>query len=293
MTAVHDEIKSERGRNPFLAHGVLFVPEDWTALLADELHRIRKEHKYFGEIHWREIRGASRGSGPFLVARDWITYYLTTAMRGCPFKAFIVEDGPNRSFPYPGDIDYPEHLLFSTKAVFKAGIAWSYFREQKLRLDIVYDDTDSEVDRAAAAQLSSFLQSECNTLRLDGRKRYPWLRVSPVRFLPSNPKLADSEAWPYTEFIQLCDLLLGASFQALHVVPQPDMAGRRQLARSIMGVLGDTLKVPWFQQVPVHRRFSVSLYPDRYNFAYPAALRMAKARSTIPDQYLPGFANLN
>ncbi len=253
------------------------------------MHRIRKEHKYFDEIHWREIRGASPRSARFLVARDWISHYLTTAIRGCPFKAFIAEDGANRSFPYPGDAHYPEHLLLSTKAAFKAGIAWSYFRERKLRLNIVYDDTDSELDRATAAELPSFLQSECNARRLSGTKRYPWLRVSPVRFLTSDPKLADSETWPFTEFVQLCDLLLGASFQALEVVPAPDRAGRIRLAKSIMGVLGETLEVPWLQQVPVHRRFSVSLYPDRYNFAYPAALRMAKGSSTSERVYLPGF----
>ena len=257
------------------------------------MHRIRRDHGCYDEIHWREILGASRQSRQFFVARDWIKYYLPTALKGCPFKAFIAEDGPNRSFPYPGDAEYPEHLLLSTKAAFKAGIAWSFFRERKLLLDIIYDDTDSELERATAAMLPAFLQSECNARRISGTKRYPWLRISRVTFLPSNPKLASSEEAPYTEFIQLCDILLGASFQALHVVPEPDRAGRRQLAQSIMGVLAETLKVPWLQQLSVHRKFSVSLYPDRYNFAYPAALRLPAAICTSEQRQLPLLSSVS
>ena len=272
-----------------MAHGVLFVPEDWTALLADEMLAIRNQHRYFNEVHWRDIQGG-HSSPQFLVARDWLKHYLTVAMRGCPFKAFIAESGRHRSFPYPGEAGYPEHLLLSTKAAFKAGIAWSFYRESKLRLNVVFDDTDSELERAVAAQLPDVLQSECNTRRLESTRRYPWIRVSPVRFLPSDPKSVDSEAWPYTEFIQLCDLLLGASFQALRLTPEPKALGRRQLARSIMEVLGETLRVPWLQQLRVHRRLSVSLYPDQHNFAYPAALRAVPSKPVMSNNYyLPGF----
>lgn len=254
------------------------------------MQRIRGEVGYYDEIHWREITGASAHSKPFQVAQSWIEMYLRRAIRGCPFKAFIAEDGPNRSLPYPGDADYPEHLLQSTKAAFKAGIAWSFYTEKKLRLDIVFDDTDSELEKSVASELPGLLQLKCNTQRLEGTKRYPWLRASSVRFISSNPKEVGSKEWPYSEFIQLCDLLLGASFQALRLSPEPRKAGRRKLAQSIMGVLGETLKVPWLQQIPVHRKFSVSLYPDQYNFAYPAAIRMATETSTLTKNYLPGLA---
>ena len=212
-------------------------------------------------------------------------------MPGCPFKAFIAEDGPNRRLPYPGDPAYPEHLLVSTKAALKAGVAWSFYQESKLLLDLVFDDSDNELDRSVADQVAAVLQSECNTNRLKSTKRYPWLRVSPVRFLSSDPrKVDDPRAVPYCEFIQLCDLLLGASFQALQLSPEPPkQSGRRRLARSIMAVLAETLQVPWFQQIRVHRKFSVSLYPDRFNFAYPAALRMVRMPVTDQSNYLPGL----
>ena len=197
---------------------MLFVPENWIVPLADALHSIRAKHGYFKEIHWREISSASSKSPRFLVARDWIEHYLRFVMPGCPFKAFIAEDGPNRRLPYPGDPAYPEHLLVSTKAALKAGVAWSFYRESKLLLDLVFDDSDNELDRSVADQVPTVLQSECNTSRLKSTKRYPWLRVSPVRFLSSDPrKVDDLSAAPYCEFIQLCDLLLDASFQALQL----------------------------------------------------------------------------
>jgi hypothetical protein len=218
-----------------------------------------------------------------LVAQDWITCYFTTYLRGCPFKAFIAEDGPNRAFPYPGDAGYPEHLLLSMKAAFKGGMAWSFHKERQVRLRIVNDASDSELDKELAKLLPSVLQSNWNTRRL-GSKR-PWLRVEPVEFVQSNPKEVSSVEWPDAEFVQLCDLLLGASFAALDVSDQPSgRAGRRKLAQAVTSVLADTLRVPWLQQAPVHRKFSVSLYPDRHNFAYPAALRMSKSKPLSPQQ---------
>lgn len=238
------------------------------------MHRARKTHGYFDEVHWRTIRSARAQSRQFLVARDWVTDYFQVAIRGCPFKAFIA-DATARDFPYPGESGYPEHLLQSTKTALKAGIVWSFYRQTKVRLRIVFDDTDSELDKEIASKLPDFLQTDCNKARLSGKKRYPWLRVSPVRFVSSNPKEVGFADWPTSEFVQLCDVLLGASCQALDLTAPPaKRTGRRQLAQSIMGILGETLKVPWLQQVPVHRRFSVSLYPDQYNFAYPAALRL-------------------
>ena len=250
----------------------------------------RERHAFFDEIHFREIRGRSPQNKAFLVAQDWIRDYFTTFVKGCPFKAFIAEDGSARTLPYPGDIGYPEHLLQSTKAAFKGGIAWSYHRETQLRLRIVNDDSDSELDRSVGTELSAMLQSECNTRRLRGSKRYPWLRVEPAEFVSSNPKEVGYDRLAESEFIQLCDLLLGATFSALELKSEPsNRAGRRQLAQSIMAVLADTVRVPWLQYVPVHRKFSVSLYPDNFNFAYPAALRSARIRGVEPQMRLPGL----
>ena len=286
VTDYHDEIKPERERCPFLGHGVLFVPDDWRVRLSGLMHAARKRHNYRDEIHFRDIRGA-RGSPAFMVARDWISDYLQFALKGCPFKAFIAEDGPTRSLPYPGDEVYEEHLLRSSKAAFKGGIAWSYYNESQLRLEIVYDDTDSVVERRVAAALPSYVQSDINTRRLSSPKRYPCVRIGKVRFVASDPHQVDTDEWIDAEFIQLADLLLGASFAALEVTAQPDRQGRKRLARSIMGILGDTLQAPWFQQVPVHRRFSVSIYPDKNNLAYPAALRMAQHAEPAVNPSLP------
>lgn len=234
---------------------MLFVPESRLSLLADELHSIRRAYGYSDEIHWREIKSASRHSPPFLVARDWMQLYVTTAMKSCPFKAWITEDGPNRRFPYPGDANYPEHLLRSTLSTFLGGIAWSFHGQDKLRLEMIFDDTDAQLDRDVALKTPEILQTECNMRRVRASKRYPWLRADAVRFVSSDPRKVSFQEWPYSELIQLCDLLLGASFQALELTPQPDMTGRRQLAKSIMRVLGETLEVPWLQQAPVHRKF--------------------------------------
>jgi hypothetical protein len=92
--------------------------------------------------------------------------------------------------------------------------------------------------------------------------------IRSLEFVNSNP-LASGEKWGDSELVQLCDLLLGAACDAL-VLPGRTRkhTGRLRLAQSVTRVLAETLAVPWFQQIPVFRRFSVSLYPDKFNFEY-------------------------
>jgi hypothetical protein len=294
VTAVHDEIKAERVRNPFLAHGVLFVPDESFSALMTALQSARHQHRYYEEIHYREIKGASAQNSAYQVARDWTVSYFSSFVRRCPFKVFIVENAEHRSFPYPGDEDYPNHLLRSLVATVTSGLAWSFHREAQVRLRIVHDDTDSEVDRAAASALPYELQARWNTRKVASSRPRPHLRVRPAEFVDSDPKNVGSDRWPESEFIQLCDLLLGAAFDALNLKPIPkNRHGRLRLSRAVMAVLGDTLEVPWLQQVPVHRKFSVSLYPDRHGFAYPAALRSARVSANADQPMLPGFNGLS
>jgi hypothetical protein len=256
---------------------VLFVPHEYRTLLLAGLTAIRQKHHFFGELHYTEIK-AVRLNAAFNVAREWLELYFTRALPYCPFKAFLAEDGDVRSFPYPGDSAYPEHAMQSLLTTFLGAIAWSYHRSDKLILRLFFDDTDNEVDKAAAWSLPSALVSATDMRRLRGR-RYPFVRVTSVDFVESNPRQVPGSLWGDSELVQLCDLMLGACVDALGVPGRTrNRSGRIELARSIGEVLKDTLQVPWFQHVPVHRRFWVSVYTDQYNFAYPAALRQVTQR---------------
>lgn len=273
-----------------MAHGALFVPDEWRVPLADILARARDKHSYRNEIHYREIKTASRHALPFQVAKEWISDYLSYAIKGCPFKVFITEnDGPRR-FPYPGESGYPEHLLMATKAVFKGGLAWSYSKERQVRLAIVSDETDAEVDRSVLQQLPDVLQLEWNTRASKSKTARPWLRVERPRMVPSDPLACRPSDRIDSDFIQLCDLMLGATFEALDLIGPSNKAGRRALSQSILEVIGQTIEVPWLQQIPVHRRFSASIYPDSHNLAYPAALRYVRKVAKACNPRLPGFS---
>src|SRR5581483_2433182 len=240
VTAVHDEIKPERRRTPFLAHGVLFVPDEWRDSLLAELSRARRAHAFTGEVHFRDIKGASQQNRAFLVARDWISGYFARCVRGCPFKAFIIEQDRYQRFPYPGDFRYEEHLVRSEVTSLTAAIAWSFYQQDLLRIRIVHDDTGSELDRAAAQAVPARLQEQVNR-RHASAKRYPWIRVSAVEFVDSNPRNAPVDHWDDSELVQLCDLLLGASFDALELsAVLTERPGRRALSASVLEVLGQT-----------------------------------------------------
>jgi hypothetical protein len=72
-TAFHDEIKPELGRNSFLAHGVLFVPDDWIVPLFGRLQEVRQRYDFWEETHFREIRSGSPRDRQFQVAAGWLS----------------------------------------------------------------------------------------------------------------------------------------------------------------------------------------------------------------------------
>jgi hypothetical protein len=120
-------------------------------------------------------------------------------------------------------------------------------------------------------ELPTELEREFTERRLKAGKSYPLTVVSPSEFVDSKPSSSDAR-WADSELVQLCDLLLGGACDALELPGRSPKTGRLRLARPVASVLAEALQVPWFQHIEVHRRFSVSVYPDNFNLAYPALL---------------------
>jgi hypothetical protein len=264
------------------------VPDDFRDFLLRRLGEIRKLHDYQGEIHFNQIKGASRQNKAFQVARGWLECYFREALGRCPFKAFAVDQNGPRPFPYPGADRYATHAARSLQTAFLAGIAWSYGNFDKVILQPVFDASDSELDLTIAQSFPSRLQSAVSDKCVLEGKNYPMVEVHSVKFVDSNP-MASEVDWADSELIQLCDLLLGAAFDALKFrgKTRNTKTGRLRLAKSVGQVLKETLVTPWFQQIRVHRRFSVSLYPDKFNMSYPAALKLIERPERITNQ--PSF----
>ena len=241
---------------------------------------------FSGEIHYTRIGGTK--DSRFQTAQDWLATYFRTALPHCPFKAFIVEQEGIRSFPYPGDAEYPAHAAHALLSSFVGGIAWSYSKATSIALRPVFDGTDNEVDLAIYRDLPAALSSTITEKRLSGGASYPFVSSQATEFVSSNP-LQSEELWGDAELVQLTDLLLGAAVDTLEASGRSPKTGRLKLSRSVAQVLAETLAVPWFQQVPVHRRFSVSLYPDEFNLAYPAALLKVARDPVVAGPRLPGF----
>jgi hypothetical protein len=258
-------------------------------MLVDSMRSARTELSFYDEIHHREIKAGTPQDKTFLVAQEWLRSYFSRFVKGCSFKAFIVDYEGSQHFPFPGETGFPEHLERSTVSAFLGALAWSFPKEEQIRLRLVSDETDNELERQVLRDLPHVLATKWNQRQMSKTKRGPWMRASEVEFVSSDPKAVGSDQAIDSEFVQLCDVLLGACFDALQLVEPPSKNGRRVLSKSVLGVIGETIKVPWLQQVPVHRRFSVSLYPDAHNFAYPAALRSVKRTCTGEVVRLPGF----
>ncbi len=158
------------------------------------LQAARAEFGYYDEVKYRDVKEGSRADKVFRVAQQWFYHYFTHSIWGCSFKAFIAEDSSFRHFPYPGDPGWQDHLSQSLLSAFLAGIRWSFYREPMMRLRVVFDDSDNEIDRAVAVSLPARLQHECNERRVTRTKRYPHIRVAAAEFVSSNPREVTSDS---------------------------------------------------------------------------------------------------
>jgi hypothetical protein len=62
------------------------------------------------------------------------------------------------------------------------------------------------------------------------------------------------------ELLQLCDLLLGSVYSA--VTSSSKTRVKTWLGKTISTLIADTRREPWNQKLDLHRRFSVSYFPD-------------------------------
>ncbi|MGE0230141.1 MAG: hypothetical protein AB7U23_16705 [Dehalococcoidia bacterium] len=104
-----------------------------------------------------------------------------------------------------------------------------------------------------------------------GRKGYPLVQlVDPTFSSSDHRKATDLEEAITAEFLQLTDVLLGATAQALDFLPTPGKLGRRLLARRVTDEIALRAGHPAYLFNRHIRHFSVSLYPDERGRMYAA-----------------------
>jgi hypothetical protein len=253
----------------WLFHGVLLVPTTREIDLVAQLRKIREQNSYFEEIHYKKIR---KTSGQITnCVKGWLKIYLNFS-ENCYYHCLAVNTHSsqfdNTRFSEP----YYCYNYFARTAIVGA-ISWSlaHYHTHSVYLNIFSDSKRRQANDNFVTYVASEVQKTMLQKKREKSSRYPTLYVNnEVILVNSDPQKVQDSLKDQCELIQLTDLLTSNIAQAIKA--SSDQAGKIALALEISNWIDDTRKPPWLQSYELHRRFSVSCFPDERGDFYNADL---------------------
>ncbi len=253
----HDESGVDVKRDRFLLQGALFIPVSRWKDTLDSL--ITSRNGYGGRLHFVNLRdktSSKRGESNW----SWIDLYFRSLSYYCPFKCMIADRKSNhqriRRFS-------TEHELYNYTALqaIHGGISWSLSGYQRVGITI----HSEEMTRATADNFATYVPRQL-LLKLNRYRRpdsnSPLLKepVPTIHMVNGNPETVSEDDRGHCQFIQLADILTSAVSQAVNASASQQI--KIDLGSFIASWIQDTRMPPWLQGLDLHRRFSVSCFPD-------------------------------
>jgi hypothetical protein len=156
----------------------------------------------------------------------------------------------------------PYHLYnYTAMLAIRSAIPWSFKDYDQIRLQIYSE----KMDRAEEDNFTSYLPKEIArrvSTKHQGRPKNPTLLepIENVHLIPGDPHTAKPEDIGHCEFLQMTDILTSAVAQAINA--SAIQAIKIDIAEFMASWVEDTRLPPWSQDHGLHRRFSVSCFPD-------------------------------
>ena len=263
VTAYHDESGHVGKDQRFLFHGVLFVPRDKSDAVLKALRHARGRHT--GSIHYTDLQDRDRDKSE--AARAWMDTYGKALSGLCCYKCFIVDmDSPTFDRSHYTE-NYHIYNHFAATAIW-SGLRWSYIDTRTLRMQIVSEEMSRKPEDNFVSYVPTQLSNKASgTMEL--------IFENPALITVSgDPSMVSTDYQHHCEFLQLTDLLTSSIAEAVQA--KANRTIKQDLAQQIGQWIADTREMPWLQERDLHRRFSVSCYPNENGGFYDIDLAIKK-----------------
>lgn len=275
----HDESGTYKKDRWFIV-GLLLIRAEDEPQVFEALQKVRADVGYQGEVHFSSLPKSWQGefSVKAIVARRWLHVYSDNLSQICYFYALAV-DTQSKAFEHRR---FPRrHFAYNrfTRMALVSAIAWQLHKVRKLVFQVYSDEKcrgarSTEMTHLLSTDWDNFESYIPYSVAQDvavreslSNKRYPSIRPLGDVITIDPRRLAPSASLPRkAELIQLADLLLGATAEA--IVALSGQPTKIDLAMTVANWIADTRKEPWRQQFHLHRRFSVSYFPDKNGRSY-------------------------
>ena len=267
------------GGDRWLLHSVLFVPVEKQSQVFAALQHVRGDVGYFEEIHYRKLRRSTAGPKT-RCAQGWLNLYVAQFSEFCYYHCLAVDThspGFDHSrFPEP----HYAYNRFARMAI-EGGIAWSLKQYRRVALRFHSDSKFRQAGDNFAVYIPRQVMRAIEEKRQQKPTAYPEVRLlyQEVIAVDSNPTKVTPELRGESELIQLVDLMTSNVAQAL--TGRSGQKAKIALAEIVARWIEDTRKPPWLQTEELHRRFSVSCFPDEHGRFYTPDLAVM-TRNQLP-----------
>lgn len=254
----------------WLLHGVLFVPEAKRGEVFAALQDVRQKTGYNEEVHHQKLRQSVTGLKA-RCATGWLRFYFGQFSDFCFYHCLAVD---THSPDFQHDRFGERHHAYNrfARMAIEGAIAWSLKPYARVALKF-HSDVKS---RKEGDNFAEYVPSEV-CLSIDEKRKkkpaaYPEIRLlhPEVILVESDPSVVMSDLREECECVQLVDLMTGSIGQAL--TGRSGQRAKIALAEIVGGWIEDTRQPPWLQSEDLHRRFSVSCFPNEQGHFYNPAL---------------------
>lgn len=263
----HDE-SGDYGHGNWVFTGLFWIKNDKIDEITSDLLMAREKEDYFGEIHFKQFPKKFEGKygSKARVGKDWFNIWLRKWADKTFFNVLSID---RKSLRYEHDRfskDFHAYNRFVGMSIL-GGITWFFDKFQKIELDMYSDGKDRRPEGLEPDGIST-----------DNFEEYVKKRVfvdTDLRNKCSNLNLRDVEclscgkSGPYSpqeELLQLTDLLLGAVSTAIE--PKSKKETRKWFAKKVAKLMKDVRLEPWNQSFGLHKKFSVSYFPNNKSKVY-------------------------
>lgn len=261
FTVYHDESGSY-GNTKWFYTGLFWINENYIAEMCKDLKEIRDNENYYGEIHFKEFQKSFEGEygGKTRVAKGWFNLWKNKWSKKSFFNVLAVDTKhpmyESSRFPK----EFHAYNRFTLMAI-KGGISWFFKDCSEIKLDVYSDEKTRRSEGAMPDGIKNdnfenYLKWQIEIQNENG----------PIVNIPEDVKCVKCpKKGPYAsenELLQLTDLLLGSVSTAVEA--KANRETKVWFGMQAAKVMKDIKLKPWDQKFKLHRKFSVSYFPNEF-----------------------------
>jgi hypothetical protein len=254
FSVFHDESGTDVAHERFQLHGALIVPQSKYQNIVEELESIRHGDK--GRVHFVSLRDNTKNLKA-MIASDWLKLFVKELSNYCFYKCLIV-DRHSPAFDKKKFLKPYYFYNFTALLAIYSGIVWSLKKYDEISLSIFSE----EISRAKNDNFETYLPRELINRAEKKKRGFPKITVTGMKVIlvNGNPRKVKHELAGQCELIQLTDVITSAVGQAVNAKATQQI--KIDLGKMVGDWIRDTRIPPWLQTKELHRRFSVSCFPD-------------------------------